>query len=188
VERFPECGKPIDLDVGAGLAFDGTNVPDDLAHLVPFVNKWSFDNLHDQDVFVTRMKRYRGAEIDELNAAFNHEIRGRIREWSASLPFDKHVGEFTADDWNHPYWSFLNVLKLLETTGGYGDSPAIEEAIKRHQEETRRERYAEATTRADNAFRIGNYLDYVEILTEYDDLLTETQRKKMGIARKKMLT
>jgi hypothetical protein len=78
-------------------------------------------------------------------------------------------------------------LKLLETTGGYGDSPGIAEAIKRHQEETRRERYAEATTRADNAFRIGKYLDYIDILTEYDDLLTETQRKKMGIARKKTL-
>lgn len=188
MEHFPECGKPIDLDVGAGLTIDATNVPDDLAHLIPFVNKWSFDNLQDQDVFVARMKRYRGAEITELNSAFNHEIRGRIREWSTSLPFDKRVDEFTADDWSHPYWSFLNVLKLLETTGGYEDTPGIEEAIKRHQEEMRRERYAEATKRADNAFRIGNYLDYIDILTEYHDLLSETQQKKMGIARKKTLS
>lgn len=185
MERLPECGKPIDLDVGAGLTIDATDVPDDLNHLVPFVNKWSFDNLQDQDVFVTHMERYRGAEINELNVAFNHEIRGRIREWSASLPFDKHVDEFTADDWSHPYWSFLNVLKLLETTGGYGDSPGIAEAIKRHQEERHRERYGEATIRADNAFRNGNYADYIEILLEYEKLLTETQRKKMGIARKK---
>jgi hypothetical protein len=185
MDRFPECGKPIDLDRGADLAIDAAKVPNNLAHLIPFVNKWSFDNLGDQDIFVARIKRSRPDEIDRLNAAFCDQARADIREWAASLPFDKHVDQFTEDDWKHPYWEFLNVVKLREATGGNEDSPAVQEMLLRFQDETRRERYAEATTNADIAFRNADYAQYVRLLSEYSDLLTDTQRKKLAIAARK---
>jgi hypothetical protein len=185
VDRFPECGKPIDLEVGAGLSIDATQVPENLAHLVPIVNKWSFDNLDDQDVFVTHMERHRPGEIEQLNAAFNDETHARFRAWRLSLPFDKHRNEFTAEDWQHPYWLFLNVIKLRETTGGHDDSPAVQEMLARQSEAIRRTKYTQATILADEAFRNSDYAAYFEILSEYEDLLTDTQRKKMAVARRK---
>ncbi len=77
------------------------------------------------------------------------------------------------------------MLKLLETTGGYGGSPGIKESLKQQQEESRRRRHAEDTLRADNAFRLRKHEEYIESKTAYDDLLTETQRKKVALARKK---
>lgn len=117
MDRFPECGKPIDLDRGADLTIEAAKVPYQLTHLIPLVNKWSFDSLDDQDVFVDRIKRDRPHEIDLLNAAFSDEVKTHIREWGVSLPFDKHASKFTEEDWSHPYWQFLNVIKLREISG-----------------------------------------------------------------------
>lgn len=186
VDHFPECGKPIDLDVGAGLSLSSTDVPAHLVHLIALVNKWSFAHLYDQDIFVSLMKKHRPEEVAQLNAAFDHETRSHIRQWSASLPFDKHVSEFTPDDWAHPYWSFLHVIKLLECTGGPRDAAGAEAARQRHQQQIRRMRYAEATNQADVAFRETRYSDFINLLAEFDDLLTEIQRKKMRLAKRKL--
>jgi hypothetical protein len=185
LDHFPECGKPIDLDVGAGLSLTGANVPNHLAHLIPLVNKWSFVNLYDQDIFVARMKQNRHDEVQALNKAFNYEVRNQIREWAATLQFDKHVKDFTEEDWARPYWSFLNVIKLLECTGGHGDSPGREAARNSLRQEMRKNDYAKATLQADDAFRVGKFADYVKSLAAFEDLLTETQRKKMQLAQKK---
>jgi|694.fasta_scaffold06804_16 hypothetical protein len=185
LEHFPECGKPIDLNVGAGLSLDEVKVPDHLAHLIPLVNKWSFVNLHDQDIFVALMKKNRPDEVQALNKAFHCEVRNEIREWAASLPFDKHVKEFSEEDWAHPYWSFLNVIKLLECTGGHGDSPGREAARNSLRQEMRRNDYAKAILQADDAFRTGKFADYTKTLAPFEDLLTETQRKKMLLAKKR---
>ena len=185
LEPFPECGKPIDLDAGAGLSLDGANVPNHLAHLIPLVNKWSFVNLYDQDIFVALMKKNRPDEVQALNNAFHYEIRNQIREWAATLPFDKHVKEFTDEDWRHPYWSFLNVIKLLECTGGHGDSPGREASRNSLREEMKQNDYAKATLQADDAFHMGRFMDYVKTLAPFEDPLTENQRKKMLLAQKK---
>jgi len=185
VERFPECDKPINLDLGANLAIDAAKVPENLSSLIPFVNKWSFDDLHDQDIFVAHMKRNRPDEVAQLNAAFSDDARAVIRDWSASLGFPKHVDQMTPEDWAHPYWQFLNVIKLRETTGGNEDSPAVQEMLRRFRDETRQEEYPEATSEADTAFRNAEYAKYVELLSVYEDLLTDTQRKKVAIATRK---
>ncbi len=125
MDRFPECGKPIDLDLDADLSIDANNVPDGLSHLVPFVNKWSFDCLGDQDVFISHMKQFRGDEIKAINEAFNYEVRLQIRDWGISLPFGKHADAFSRDEMNHPFWSFLNVLKLLEATRDYENDSGV---------------------------------------------------------------
>lgn len=185
MEHFPECGKPVDLDRGANLAIDTSNVPSDLAPLIPLVNKWSFDNLSDQDLFVSVMESGRPDELAHLKTSFNNEVRSRIRAWAASLPFDKPATEFMDDDWNHPYWNFLNVVKLCEAIDGNEDTPEIQEAHSRFQEQLRRERYAEATNKADIAFRNSEYASYIALLSEFEDLLTDTQRKKLAIAARK---
>ena len=131
MDRFPECGKPIDLDRGAGLSIDSDQVPEGLRHLVDFVNKWSFDGLDDQDVFVARVRAERPEEIAELNAVFDDTADGLIREWLVSLPFDKHADEFTDEDMRHPIWAFLNVLKLRETTEGEEGVGAVGEIDER---------------------------------------------------------
>ena len=185
MERFPECGKPIDLELGANLSIDSSQVPAQLRYLIPFVSKWAFVNLSDQDVFVQRMQQHRPEQIDALNSAFDSHAHQLIREWSATLPFDKHVDEFTDEDWQHPYWQFLHVTKLRETTGGYEDNPNVEAMLVRHRAGTRDYFFREATTKADDAFRTGQYAQYVELLSEFSDLLTETQKKKLAVAKRR---
>jgi hypothetical protein len=131
------------------------------------------------------MKKIRPDEVQALNKAFHYEVRNQIREWAATLPFDKHVKDFTEEDWAHPYWSFLNVIKLLECTGGHGDSPDREATRNSLRQEMRQNDYAKATLQADDAFRMGRFADYVKTLASFEDLLTMTQRKKMLLAQKK---
>lgn len=130
------------------------------------------------------MKKNRPDEVQALNRAFHHEVRNQIREWAATLPFDKQVNEFSEEDWAHPYWSFLNVIKLLECTGGHDDSPGREASRNSLRQEMRRNDYAKATLQADDAFRMGRFVDYVKALAPFEDLLTESQRKKMLLAQK----
>lgn len=180
MESFPESSKPIDLDIGAGLSVDASSIPDNLHVLIPLVNKWSFDSLSDQDVFVASIQRERPNDVETLTQAFNESARQQVQEWAESLPFDKHKTEFSDEDREHPYWKFLNVFKLLESISGTNET-----AITRHRAEIRDYRFREAATEADDAFRSGNYAIFVELLSEFEDLLTETQAKKLLIARRR---
>ena len=88
------------------------------------------------------------------------------------LPFSKQVSEFTTDDRRHPYWAFLNAMKLHEITV-YDDEndPEVIAARARFARERRIERYRKAD--ADDAFRRADYASFVSILEEFDDLLTQ---------------
>ncbi|MDB4767073.1 hypothetical protein OAG71_05250, partial [bacterium] len=61
----------------------------------------------------------------------------------------------------------------------------VDAMLERHRVEMRLERYGTATVTADEAFRLGNYAAYVDLLSEFDELLTETQRKKLALAWRK---
>ncbi len=192
MKRFPESGEPIDLDVGAGLSIDASRVPKDLQPLIPLVNLWAFTHLADQDAFVEHMHEHRPAEIDALNAAFDVKTRDRVREWSSTLPFDGPVDTFTAADWEHPYWRFLEVIKLCETTGGHetvgvhDEDADFPDTLMRLRTERRESRFHEAVIEADAAFRAGDYARYIDLLREFPDLLTKTQHKKLAIAHRRV--
>jgi hypothetical protein len=174
----------MDLEKGAGLRLDWEKIPQELHFLIPYVEKFSFDSLHAQDAFVAAMQRHRPEEIGLFNRAVDRAVQ-LIAEWGASLPLDKPASEFTSEDWAHPYWAFLNVLKMREITG-YADDPdpAVKAARERFNQETRLERYYEATVQADDAFRRGDYAVYVSLLEPFDDLLTPAQKKKISFARR----
>ena len=186
MERMPECGKPLDLDLGANLAINSDLVPEDLRPLIPLVNKWSFSSLTDQDYFVAQMKRHRKSELKTFNRAFTRAVDKRVREWLLELSFPKHVSEMTEEDWAHLYFAFQSVLKLRETTGEHEHDPAVDAMLSCHTEEMRLERYANTTVSADEAFRLAHYKEYVDLLAEFDDLLIESQRKKLAIAKRKL--
>ena len=131
------------------------------------------------------MQRYRPEEVKQFNNVFDDDTQRLIGEWSKSLPFHKHISEFTPNDWAHPYWAFLHVLKLREVTGGHENNPAILVIRERMARNNRAIKFSETTTRADHAFRNGNYSGYIELLEEFEDLLTATQQKKMALARRK---
>ena len=177
----------MDLERGAGLKLDRELIPPDLQHMIPIVEKWSFASLDDQDAFVAQMQRHRPEEIVALNRIVD-DADELIRAWEKTLPFnDKLLSEMTPEDWQHPYWAFLNVLKLREITGfDDADDPGVIAADQRFANEIRDERYREATMKADEAFRQGNYALYLSILEPFDDLLTSTQRKKKSLARNRL--
>jgi hypothetical protein len=175
----------MDLEKGAGLTLDRERIPRDLHFMIPFIEKWSFDSLDDQDAFVAQMQRHRPDEITALNRAVD-DADALIRAWRKTLPFDKHVSEFTPEDWQHPYWAFLNVLKLREITGfDDDDDPEVIAARERFATESRLERYRQATIKADEAFRRRAYASYVSILEPFEDLLTPTQKKKKSLAMRR---
>jgi hypothetical protein len=175
----------MDIEKGAGLTLDRERIPRELHFMIPYVEKWSFDSLEDQDAFVAQMQRHRPEEIAALNRAVD-AADALIRAWSDTLPFDKHVSEFTPEDWQHPYWAFLNVLKLCEITGvDDDDDPEVIVARERFARERRLEQYRQATFEADKAFRQGAYAAYVSILAPFEDLLTRVQKKKLLLARRR---
>ena len=174
----------MDIEKGAGLTLDRGKIPPELHFFVPYVEKWSFDSLEDQDAFVAQMQRHRPEEITPLNHAAD-DADPLIREWGKTLPFHKHVSEFTPEDWQHPYWAFLNVMKLREITGYDDDDPEVIAGRERFAQEKRIERYREATVQADEAFRQRDYASYVSILEGFDDLLTPAQEKKLSLAKRR---
>jgi hypothetical protein len=176
----------MDLAQGAGLKLDVSKIPQELHYLIPYVEKWGFGSLEDQDAFVMEMRRQRPKEVQEFNSVVD-EADPLIRLWGATLSqFDKHISQLTEDDWQHPYWSFLSMLKLREITGCDDKSPDEIAADERFARELRLERYAQAITNADEAFRLGDYSAYVCILQPFEDLLTPVQKKKRDLAARRM--
>jgi hypothetical protein len=174
----------MDIEKGAGLSLDRGMIPQELHFFVPYVEKWSFYSLEDQDAFVALVQRHRPEEMTPFNHAAD-EADPLIREWGKRLPFKKHVSEFTPEDWEHPYWAFLNVMKLREITGYDDDDPEVLAGRERFAKEMHVERYREATVQADEAFRQGDYALYVSILEEFEDLLTPAQEKKLSLAKRR---
>lgn len=176
----------MDLDRGAGLTLDATRIPAELHPLIPYVERWGFKSLDDQDEFVKLMLEQRREEVREFNSAIGG-LQSRIREWVIGLPEgNKHVSEMTPEDWEHPVWSFLSALKIREITGYEDDNDLdVLAARTRFQQEVRRQAHAKATAAADEAFRKGDYAAYVSTLAPFEDLLTPVQQKKMALATRK---
>ncbi len=177
----------MDLDQGANLKVDHSKVPSYLQFMIPLVERWGFRSLDDQDVFVRKMQKQRPGEIEEFNRIVDQN-RTAIREWRMSeLSFlDKHVSEFTDEDRGHPYFNFLDLLKIREITGTSSQPDPEELAMKQSlRNEIHRENYQVATLKADDAFRNKDYRAYLNILAPFEDLLTSTQRKKIALAAAK---
>ena len=58
-------------------------------------------------------------------------------------------------------------------------------ARERFQKEMGQKRYAEATTKADEAFRAKDFEQYVALLSPFSEMLTSVQQKKIKLANKK---
>ena len=177
----------MDLDKGAGLKLDITKIPWNLHYLVPYIEKWGFESLDDQDAFVIEMQSKRPQQIQEFNGVMD-EAAPLIAEWGATLSqLEKHLSELTEVDLKHPYWSFLHVLKLRETTGyNDDDNPDVIAANERFAQEVRMQQYDNAVVKADEAFRLRDYATYVLILQPFKDLLSPVQKKKYELAMQRM--
>ena len=157
-----------------------------MQHLIPYVERWGFESLDDQDAFVAEMKEQRPQEIEEFSTIVD-KAKPLIDHWGASLvELNKAMNELTEEDWKHPYWSFLNMLKLMENTGfDDQDDPEVMVANQRFAQEVRIQRYHEATLKADDTFRLQDYARYVSILSPFMDLLTNSQMKKFELAMRR---
>jgi hypothetical protein len=154
--------------------------------LIPYVEKWSFDSLEDQDAFVTEMQVRSPQEVQEFNSLVD-PATPLIINWGASLlELEKSLSELTEEDWKHPYWSFVNMLKLREITGYDDKDPDVAAANQRFAQELRMERYHEATVKADDAFRLRDYDAYVSILSPFGDILSPAQKRKFELAARRM--
>ena len=175
-------GMKLNAERGAGRKLDREAIPDGLQEIVPLIEKWAFPCLEDQDDFIRLMSAERPDELDAFNRTID-QMEPAIREWRRELgSIDPRT---TAD---HPYWAFLEALKLREASGASTDPEEIEQikAMKaKFALELREERYKAATTEADDAFREGDFARYVQILSSFEDLLSSVQKKKIAIARKR---
>jgi len=172
----------LNLETGAGRKIDRKVIPNGLQKIVPLVEKWAFPRLDDQDNFIKLMSSEHADELDAFNREIDR-IAPAIREWGRELgALDPGA------DPDHPYWAFLDVLKLREASGPSSDPDEIEQirAMKaRLAAEIREERYKAAKGEADEAFRDGGFTRYVELLSDYEDLFSDVQQKKMAMARKR---
>ena len=75
----------MDLEKGAGLTLDRRMIPPKLHFFVPYVEKWSFHSLDDQDAFAAQMQRHRPDEIGPFNRAAD-DAAPLIRDWGKTLP------------------------------------------------------------------------------------------------------
>ncbi len=162
---------------GAQLQLDRSQIPHDLLELVPIVEKWGFASQEDQDAYVSQMRAH-SHELKEFNSQVDR-FRDRIIEWGRSIDRDISRCE------SHPYWSFLDVLKVRELTEEE-DSPKMVAARHRVSKEVRIYKFEEAASKAEVLFREKRYVEFVAILSAFEDLLTETQRAKFALAKKRM--
>lgn len=173
----------MNLDIGANRQIDESRVPDHLKHLIPIVNRWGFEKLDDQDTFVKKMLVERPDELQEFNILYDTH-RDQLHEWACSIP-KKHKSEMTEDDWSHPHWGFVSLYKIREITGPGLETEAEKLAMERHRKEVRAYRFEQASIKAHEAFRKRRFLDYIELLGDYGDLLSGIQKKKISLARKR---
>ena len=175
---------PIDLDKGAGHHIDPSLIPEPLRALIPLVEVWAFESLEDQDAFASAMLRERPDAVKAFNAAVDAR-REEFRHWKLFAE-KKHKSEYTDEDWRHPYWLFLRALKVREITGDEDPLPQdVLDARASFQAELRKEEFASAGIKADAAFRLGDYAQYIRLMSPFEDLLTPAQKVKIGVARKK---
>lgn len=177
----------VNFDKGAGLVIPLGDIPRDLHDVVPLVEKWAFSEQPLQDRFASLMLKNRPEEVVRFNDVID-EYRLRIIEWGRTLQsLDKHVDEMTDDDFAHPYWHFINALKIRELTGhGSHVSKSAIEARQRFTQENRTLNFSEATSRADLFFRDRNYQAYVDLMSPYEDLFTNSQMKKFRLAKSRL--
>ena len=175
--------QSMDLDRGANRSIDERLVPECLKSLIPIVKRWSFSSLDQQDAFVRAMKTKPPDELNEFNVLYDHNQEA-IREWLDSIP-KKNVSEMTENDWRHPIWAFIDLYKNREITGPGLVSRAETDARNKFKEELRQERFSEAASKAAEEFRVKNFGKFIELLSNYEDLLSEAQIKKLNIAKKK---
>lgn len=82
------------------------------------------------------------------------------------------------------YWENQIVWQSSEQDS-MPDTAAVEAARQREANYQRSHFYGQATIDSDDAFRKGNFSDYVAILTPFQDMLTPSQQKKFAIAARK---
>lgn len=168
------------------MKIDPIKVPLELHSLIPYVERWGFESNEDQDEFAKKMLAKRSDEVREFNSAIDKR-RHLITKWGKEIPeVNKQVSDMTQEDWIHPYWSFLNTLKIREITGYEEDDAGVLSAKAKFSQEMRMEQYHKATMDADDAFRDGDYATYISILNPFEDLLSPSQKKKMTLASRKV--
>jgi len=61
-----------------------TKVPQELQHLIPYVERWGFESLDDQDAFVAEMQEQRPQEIEEFSTIVD-KAKPLIDHWGLLL-------------------------------------------------------------------------------------------------------
>ncbi|PQO46694.1 hypothetical protein [Blastopirellula marina] len=175
----------MNLEEGAGLSLDVTQIPESLHGLIPLVERWGFRSQTAQDDFVIAMKLQHPEQVAAFNARVD-DARDAIISWGNGLKeLDKPINEIAEEFWSHPYWSFLALLKIRELTEPE-DSPIYEAARKETALEIRRIRFSTAVEAASSAFRDKEYRQFVDLLEPFEDMLTDVQSKKLEFARSRL--
>ena len=162
----------------------GDEIPSTLVPFISLVNQWAITDQSDQDDYVEAQLEIDPAGAKEF-ARKMESIRSDINEWKSSLIPSKYIDVASlADDALHPYWAFIDALKVSELIPL--DDAAEQAAAERTADEIRRLRFADVIGEAEEHFRRKNFEKVVGLLADFEDLLSTSQRSKLNIARKRL--
>lgn len=161
--------------LGAKRHVDPNLTPEPLHELIPIVRQWAFSRLEDQDSYVTLMLREQPEQVAFFNSRVD-QVRDAIVCWGKELGYSLPG--------SHPYFCFLDVLKVRELTES-PHSDLMRAARIRVAEEVREYKLKEALATADELFRAKNYQGYIMAIEPFEELLDSTQKAKLQLARKR---
>jgi hypothetical protein len=104
----------MDLEKGASNVFDSSLVPENLATLIPLVQKWGIEGQEEQDDYVAQMQRNRPEEIIQFNRMIDLH-RKDIIDWGRNLTQLKKP-QLSDSEQQHPYWKFLAAINVRDLT------------------------------------------------------------------------
>ena len=166
---------------------DKAKIPGNLHSLIAIAEEWGGLSQTNQDRKLSKLERENPAEALKLRERVEL-FRPAIRAWSKSLTeLDKHTSEMTKDDWAHPYWNFLSLLKVVDSIDWDGDeeNADVQAARKRFQREQEQAKLQELRRLAQESFVESDFARTVDLLNLIGEKMTPAEKKKLAFCEKK---
>jgi hypothetical protein len=171
--------ESLDFERGAGVAVNADEVPENLRHLIPFVQHWALPGSGPQMVFIEYLEENSPAEIDAFCRAMQpcvDEIRAWIRKSVVGVTAQNIVDQPQAQ---FHFGYALSAYALAKPVNPDLIAREREKAAAHARDERRKQDIADAA----DAFRAGRYGEVVLLLEPHESQLSGVERRKLELAR-----
>jgi hypothetical protein len=168
--------ETLDVQRGAGATIRSAEVPPTLQHLIPLIERWAIAGSGPQIAFIESLRETAPAEIDAFCNALRPHL-DEIREWNRQ---SLAVAPREAPD---------ALVHFVYALGAYELAKPVDPDLIARNERTAELRRHAASRRDDiaasaEAFRARRFEEVVRLLSPHEAELTETELKRIEIARK----